>query len=414
MRTGTAASTSSPARLRRRPKISRSSERRNRGDGAAADATGVGRAAQPLTSKPSPVSATNRSSRSAAPRPEARHRHAGVHAARRRPSRAATVAELGRHAAGRASRRRSARARAGPARPPRGWSVSTRTRGSAPAAQLGAACPGRPACPTCITPTWVQICSTSDEQVAGDQHGGALVGQRSPIRRRTSRVPCGSRPLVGSSRTSSSRGCSSAAAMRRAAAACRASRRGSACRRRPAGRPGPARRRSARRAVRRVGGAVGGVEPGAGCPGRTGTGGTPAPRPARRPAAAPRRAPCRHRPPEQLDGCPTVGPDQAEQHPDRGGLARAVRARGSRRPRRAGTARSMRVDRDLAAPNRLVSPVGARSRRGVGHRRLRQRRRSRAGRRRHRRRPRTRPSSVSTDARTACRCSSVARAPARR
>ena len=51
------------------------------------------------------------------------------------------------------------------------------------------------------------------EQVAGDQHGGAVAGQRAAIRLRTSRVPCGSSPLVGSSRTIRSLGVSSAAAM---------------------------------------------------------------------------------------------------------------------------------------------------------------------------------------------------------
>ena len=63
--TGTAASTSKPAWLRRRPKISRSSERRNlvemrRG-------RQVSDRSQPLTSKPSPVSETKTSSRDGAP-----------------------------------------------------------------------------------------------------------------------------------------------------------------------------------------------------------------------------------------------------------------------------------------------------------------------------------------------------------
>ena len=191
------------------------------------------------------------------------------------------------------------------------------------------------------------------------------------ISARTSRVPCGSRPLVGSSRISRSRGASRAAA-RAGAGACPASTRGSACPPRPAGRPVPARVRSARRrraADRRCGRPR---RAGAGCPARTGTGGTPGPRPARRPGAGPGRRPAGI-------GCA----EQRVAARRSAGSARAASGwswscrsrwgRGTRTPLPRGTARSM-PSTATWRPNRLVSPgwLTARSASAAGHlRRLR-------------------------------------------
>ena len=73
MMIGTAASTPSPAMLRRRPKISHSSDRKNRSDGPPGSDGGRQRPrVQPLTPKPSPVSVTNTSSRLTGTGPNAR------------------------------------------------------------------------------------------------------------------------------------------------------------------------------------------------------------------------------------------------------------------------------------------------------------------------------------------------------
>ena len=97
----------------------------------------------------------------------------------------------------------------------------------------------------------------------------------------------------------------------------------------------------------RVGGAVGRVQPGAGWPARTGTGGTPAPRPGRRPGAAPRRPrPASARPSSSC--APAVGRIRPSSIrivvvlPDPFGPRNPYTA-----PR--GTARSIAVDRDLPA-----------------------------------------------------------------
>ena len=173
-----------------------------------------------------------------------------------------------------------------------------------------------------MTPMWVQICSTSESRWL-ETSTVVPSSASEAIRCRTSRVPCGSRPLVGSSSTSRSRGASSARRWR-AAAACRGSRRGSAWSPR---RSSPTRSSAASiRAPRgaRVGVAVGGVEPAqVGPAGQVGVEGRPLDQradPWQRPPG-----PAGHRLPEQLDRA-RGGPDQPEQHPDRRGLARAVGA----------------------------------------------------------------------------------------
>ena len=80
----------------------------------------------------------------------------------------------------------------------------------------------------------------------------------------------------------------------------------------------------------------------------------PAPRPARPTWGSTSRGGARHRRPEQLDAA-RRGQHQAEQHPDRRRLARAVRRRGSRRRRPPSTSRSS-SSTATTLPNRLVSP----------------------------------------------------------
>ncbi len=287
---------------------------------------------QPLTSKPSPVSDTNSSSRSGRRHGEAAHRHAVVHE--------------GRHDLLRRQWRRAGRCASRPpylhvgeaelAQDPRprrsGRSVSTRARGAAPArsSASGACATSRP---RCMTPTWVQICSTSDSRwvesitvapsaaSCRDQRAhlagalrveavGRLVEDQQVARRqqrgRGERQPLAHAQRVGAVPLAGRGEQADPLQRRRRCAPPR-------CADPPYGR----RRRG-----------------GAGCRRRTGTGETPVPRPARRPGAAPRRrAPASARP--SSSWLPAVGPDQPEQHPDRGGLAGTVRARGSRRPRRA-------------------------------------------------------------------------------
>ena len=175
----------------------------------------------------------------------------------------------------------------------------------------------------------------------------------SRTRRRTSRVPCGSSPLVGSSSTSSSRGRSRPAA-RPAAASCRASTAGTACSPPRSGRPAPGPRRPRCRGCA-GGGTVGRVEPGQVVPaGQV--------RVERRPLdqrADPgqhRAAPSRHRHAEQLGGAAgRARPGRAAcgsswSCPTRSG-------RGSRRPRPRGTAQVDVVDRHLAAGTAWSAPV---------------------------------------------------------
>ena len=63
-----------------------------------------------------------------------------------------------------------------------------------------------------MIPMWVQTCSTSESRWL-ETSTVAPSSASEPMRVRTSRVPCGSRPLVGSSRTIRSFGVSSAPAM---------------------------------------------------------------------------------------------------------------------------------------------------------------------------------------------------------
>jgi hypothetical protein len=72
--------------------------------------------------------------------------------------------------------------------------------------------PWKTSLPVRITPTWVQICSTSASRCEETSTVTPPVAI-SRISARTSLVPCGSRPLVGSSRMISSRGWSRPAAM---------------------------------------------------------------------------------------------------------------------------------------------------------------------------------------------------------
>ena len=245
-----------PARLRRRPKISRSSERRNRVDRprprvAAGRRPVTPPTPQPLTSKPSPVSETNRSSRLGrrAPRSPCTATP-GVHERgddllRRRRRRACRCAVAGPPCApapGPSSRSTTAAASAG-------WSVSDPARGGAARRAARRAVPWATSRPTCMTPTWVQICSTSDSRWLETQHRGAR-------RRRATRQVSAPRGCpAGRGRWSARRGRAGRGAQQRGGDGeplphARASRRGSACPRRPAARPGRARRRCACLAVR--------------------------------------------------------------------------------------------------------------------------------------------------------------------
>ena len=193
------------------------------------------------------------------------------------------------------------------------------------------------------------------EQVGGEQHRGALVGERRdqlPHLAGALRVePVGG--LVEDQQVARGR---AGRRPRPAAAACRASRRGSACRRRRSARPGPGPRRSVRSPWpgRRCGRPR---RAGAGSPCRTGTGGTPAPRPARRPGAGP--------PPRR----PASARRAARARRRSAGSGRAAsgwwwscRNRSGRESRSTaprGTARST-ASTATWRPKRLVSPAGAR------------------------------------------------------
>ena len=189
--------------------------------------------------------------------PRARRRRPGTR--RRRPRAAST--RPGRRPASR-SRARSSRRRA--------------ARRSSPSAISE---------PDCSTATCVQVASTSVSR-CDDTTTVAPPACSSAMMPRTSRVPAGSRPLVGSSRTTRRRGSSSAAAR---PSRCFMPERVAAV---PAVRglaePDPVQRgvHGGRDRPRRAA-AARWPRPGAGSPGRTGTGGTPGPRPAPRRAAAP-------------------------------------------------------------------------------------------------------------------------------
>ena len=134
---------------------------------------------QPLTSKPSPVSATNRSSRLGRRRPRSPHARRRRAPAPRRPSPARprracrctsppAVSHLLGHARARPARRAAAS----------GWSVATRDPGRGLRRAAPRSVPWATSRPTCITPTWVQICSTSASRWLETQHRGAVGGQR--------------------------------------------------------------------------------------------------------------------------------------------------------------------------------------------------------------------------------------------
>ena len=304
--------------LRRRPKISRSSERRNRGRGTAdgAPATGTRRcSAADIEALPGQ---RHEHVLQVGHRTEAAHRHAGVHQrgddlgrAPRRRSPPSPRRHRGRCRPGRA------RASSPPRRPAR--SVSTRTAGPPrPAARRAG--PARPACRGASPRRALQTCSTSDSRWV-DSSTVAPSAASSPTSERTSRVPCGSSPLVGSSRMSRSRG---AAGRRRAQALAHAERVVAVPLAGGRGEPDPVQRRgdppargagstvrsaaSSRRRLSR--------------PDRYGWKAGPS-------TSAPTRGSTRARPagsPAEQGVAARGGPDQAQQHPDRGGLARAVRA----------------------------------------------------------------------------------------
>ena len=203
------------------------------------------------------------------------------------------------------------------------------------------------------------------EQVAGDQ-------DRRPRRRpgrRSGAAPRGcpaGRGRWSARRAPAGRAASAARWRWPAAAACRGSTRGSACRPRPAGRPGPAPRRSGRRGRARVAGPVGRVQPGQiGPAGEVGVEGRPLDQRADPAQHAADCRPASAAPSSSIS--PAVGRDQAEQHPDGGGLAGAVRARGSRTPHRSGTSRSM-WSTTTWRRNRLVRSGGRDRRAPTDHR----------------------------------------------
>ena len=92
-----------------------------------------------------------------------------------------------------------------------GSAVCTVTR-EAPVRRSSGSEPWNTSFPVRITPTWVQICSTSASRC---EETNTVVPSAAIclISARTSRVPCGSSPLVGSSRMISSLGRSRPAAM---------------------------------------------------------------------------------------------------------------------------------------------------------------------------------------------------------
>ena len=159
---------------------------------------------QPSTSKPSPVSDTNMSSRlgprprrSPAPDPPASTRAATTFSGAAPASRPV-------RSPGRRPPPRRPRAPRGRARPAPGWSVSTRaSRRPRRRAARRRALRDQPA-GAHDADVGAHLLDLG-QQVGGDEHRGAVGGERL-IRDRTSRVPCGSSPLVGSSRTSRSAG----------------------------------------------------------------------------------------------------------------------------------------------------------------------------------------------------------------
>ena len=366
IRTGTAASTSSPARLRRRPKISRSSERRNRVETAPDPAAG-GR------------SRRRRSATDIEALPGQRDEHVLQRRARRRGSRAPgrpACTQRGddllrghaRRAAAVAERRSTVTSvRPELAQDPRGraagWSVSTRARVARAGRAARRSVPWATRLPDVHDADVGAHLLDLGQQVAGDQHGGALVGQR----RRPASGPRGcpaGRARWWARRAPAGRAGAAARRRSRAAAACPASRRGSASSPRRAARPGRARRRpgAARCAGRRCGrrrragrrlsrperyGWKAGPSTSAPTRGSTSTS-------AARASAAP----------SSVDGCPrSGGPGRAASGSS--WSCRTRWARGSRRPRPAAPRRSSGVDRRPGAPNRLVSPEVAIGRHAV-------------------------------------------------
>ena len=178
--------------------------------------------------------------------------------------------------------------------------------------------------PRSRTPTRVHSCSISASRWL-DRKMVVPPGLSASSSSRISWMPCGSRPLVGSSRMSS-RG-------RRISAAARPSRWRMPERVRP-GRPPVGRvEPDLRPAPRRPGGAgsrlrrsrPGSRPAGSGWPGRTGAGTRPGPRRGRRPGAAPSRRAAGIGSPS-TSATPDGRQHQPEQHPDGRRLARAVRA----------------------------------------------------------------------------------------
>ena len=264
IRTGTAARTSSPAWLRRRPKISRSSERRNRvrqppRRGARPRTVGRRTTAQPLTSKPSPVSETNRSSRlgrptvnAATPTPACTQRGDDLLGCDARRAARGTSPGAGVDV-GQAELAHDPRAAAS------GWSVSTPQPRCRPDRGARRRCPGRPAARRASRRGG---CTSARPRRAGGWRPARWCRRRPATRRAGAPRGCpGGRARWSARRGPAGPGARAGRRRWRAAAACRASRRGSACRRPPAGRPGRARRRSGRRAVRGSAVTVGGVEP---------------------------------------------------------------------------------------------------------------------------------------------------------
>ena len=92
-----------------------------------------------------------------------------------------------------------------------GSAVRTSTR-SARVRRSSVSDPWNTSFPVRITPTCEQICSTSASRCE-DTNTVIPSAATDRISARTSRVPCGSRPFVGSSSITSSLGCSSAAAI---------------------------------------------------------------------------------------------------------------------------------------------------------------------------------------------------------
>ena len=165
--------------LRRRPKTSRSSERRNRrptGGRGSGRRRPTARPSQPLTSKPSPVSATNTSSRFGRVDGELR-----APARRRAPAPAQTFSgsaapsaavtppvRVDRPGADRAGQRSAA---ASPGR-----SVSTATRGCRLRAQLGERALGDQPADVHDADVRADLLDLG-QQVGGEQHGGAVGGE---------------------------------------------------------------------------------------------------------------------------------------------------------------------------------------------------------------------------------------------